>query len=143
MSLHRGESDAAMRQMSDETAEAYAPAMTEDSPDTVLDDDALNALLERPLTELSVDELMAMKAAYAARGIRIYNSVPWEVVAALMAAATVYSKAFLETLAKHHADALNDAVRTRIRKNGKTREALVGPEDGSAATLVVTSKTPG
>ena len=143
MHSSRGGSDASMRQMSDETAEAYAPAMTEDSPDTVLDDDALNALLERPLTELSVDELMAMKAAYAARGIRIYNSVPWEVVAALMAAATVYSKAFLETLAKHHADALNDAVRTRIRKNGKTREALVGPEDGSAATLVVTSKTPG
>lgn len=116
--------------------------MTEDSPDTVLDDDALNALLDRPLTQLTADELMALKDAYAARGIRIYNSVPWEVVAALMAAATVYSKAFLETLAKHHADALNDAVRTRIRKNGKTRELLVGPEDGSAATLVVTSKTP-
>jgi hypothetical protein len=116
--------------------------MTEDSPDTVLDDDALNALLDRPLTQLTADELMALKDTYATRGIRIYNSVPWELVAALMAAATVYSKAFLETLAKHHADALNDAVRTRIRKNGKTRELLVGPEDGSAATLVVTSKTP-
>lgn len=116
--------------------------MNEDSPDTVLDDDALNALLDRPFTELSADELMAMKAAYAARGIRIYNSVPWEVVTSLMAAAAIYAKAFLETLAKHHADALNDAVRTHIRKNGKTREVLVGPEDGSAAVLVVTSETP-
>lgn len=59
-----------------------------------------------------------------------------------MAAAAIYAKAFLETLATHHADALNDAVRTRIRKNGKTRELLIGPEDGSAAILVVTGKTP-
>ena len=56
----------------------YALRMNEDSPDTVLDDDALNALLERPFTELSVDELMAMKAAYAARGIRIDNSASIE-----------------------------------------------------------------
>ena len=33
-------------------------------------------------------------------------------------------------------------MRTHIRKNGKTREVLVGPEDGSAAVLVVTSETP-
>ena len=33
-------------------------------------DDEMNALLERPLTELTTDELMALKAAYAARGIR-------------------------------------------------------------------------
>lgn len=90
------------------TSRRTLTAMNEDSPDTVLDDDALNALLDRPFTELSADELMAMKAAYAARGIRIYNSVPWEVVTSLMAAAAIYAKAFLETLAKHHADALNE-----------------------------------
>lgn len=116
--------------------------MTEEPPDTMLDDDALNALLERPFTELSVDELMALKDAYAARGIRIYNSVPWEVVGPLLAAVIIYSKAFLETLAKHHAEALIDAVQTRIRKNGQTRELLVGPEDGSAAILVITPTTP-
>lgn len=116
--------------------------MTEDSPDTVLDDDAMRALLARPLTELTVDELMALKAGYEARSVRIYNSVPWEVVAPLMAAAAVYSKAFLETLAKHNAEALIDAVQTRIRKSGKTRELLVGPEDGVAATLVITASTP-
>ena len=85
---------------------------------------------------------MSLKDAYAARGIRFYNSVPWEVVAPLMAAIPVYSKAFLETLAKHHAEGLIEAVRTRIRKKGKTRELLVGPEDGSAAVLVITSETP-
>lgn len=85
---------------------------------------------------------MALKDAYAARGTPIFNSVPWEGVAPLMAAAAVYTKAFVETLAKHHANALDDAVRTRIRKDGKTRELLVGPEDGSAAILVITSETP-
>jgi hypothetical protein len=37
-------------------------------------DDALTARLDRPLTELTVDELMALKAEYEARGIAIYNS---------------------------------------------------------------------
>src|ERR1700691_2485440 len=110
--------------------------MSEGSPDAVPHDDALNALLERPVTELSVDELMAMNAAYAARGVRIYNSVPWEVVAPLMVAVGIYSKAFLETLGKHDAEAL----RTRIRKNGEPREALVGTD--ATATIVVTASTP-
>ena len=116
--------------------------MTDESPGVTLDDDALRALLDRPFTELTTDELMALNAAYAARGFRIVNSVLWEVIAPLMAATTIYSKAFLETLGKHNVEALMDAVRTRIRKNGKTRELLVGPEDGAAATLVITASTP-
>jgi hypothetical protein len=124
------------------SAQAYAHRMTDESLGHTLDDDALSALLERPLTDLSTDELMALKDAYAARGIRIYNSVPWEVAAPLMALAAVYAKTFVETLAKHHADAVNDAVDTRIRKKGKTRELLIGPEDGSAAILIITNETP-
>jgi hypothetical protein len=85
---------------------------------------------------------MTLKAGYEARGIRIYNSVPWEVVAPLLAAGAVYSKAFLETLAKHNADWLSDAVHNRIRKNGRARELLVGPQNGQAATLVITASTP-
>ena len=54
--------------------------MTDEPPGETLDDDALRALLDRPFTELTVDELMAMKAAYAARGIRIYNSASIEQV---------------------------------------------------------------
>lgn len=61
-------------------------------------------------------------------------------------AAAIYSKAFLETVAKHHAETLIDAVRTYARKsgkNGKPRELVVGPEDGvSAAKLVITADTP-
>ena len=64
-------------------------------------------------------------------------------VGPLLSAVAIYSKAFLETLAnRHNAEALIDAVQTRIRKNGKTRELLVGPQDGTAATLVITASTP-
>jgi len=106
----------------------------------VLDDDTLNALLERPFTELSLDELMALKDAYAARGIRIYNSVPWEVVAPLVAATGIYSKTFLETLAKHNAEALLDAVHARVIKNkkGKTIAFLTAADGDEIAKFVVT-----
>jgi len=60
----------------------------------------------------------------------------------LFAGIAIYSKAFLETLAKHNADGLAEAVRTRFRKNEKAPELLVGPGDDAAATLVVTSDTP-
>jgi hypothetical protein len=98
--------------------------------------------LDRPLTELTVDELMALKDAYAARGIRIYNSVPWEIIAPLLTAVPIYSKAFLETLARHNAEWLINAVHDRIRKNGRVTELVVGPENGAAATLVITGSTP-
>ena len=60
----------------------------------------------------------------------------------LMTVGAVYTKAFVETLAKYHADALSDAVRTRFRRKGKTREVLVGPDDGSAATIIITDVDP-
>jgi len=84
---------------------------------------------------------MALKAELAARGIAIYNSITLEeLVIASMAVS--YAKAFAETLGKNHAEGLSKAVRTRIRKHGKVREALVGPDDGTAAVLVLTSETP-
>jgi len=114
--------------------------MTEDSPGTVLDDDALRALLDRPFTELSVDELMALKDAYAVRGIRIVNGLqPADVV--FVAAATSYVTMFTQTLAKHHAEALIEAVRTHFRRKGKTLELVVGTGDDAAA-LVVTGDLP-
>lgn len=113
--------------------------MTDESPVVPLDD-ALRARAARPFTELTLDELMATKAAYAACRFRIVNSVPWDVVP-LVAGAAAYAKAFLETLGKHNADWLGDAVRTRLGKNGEKREVLVGPEDG-AATIVMSEDTP-
>ena len=90
---------------------------------------------------MTVDELMALKAEYEARGIRFYNrAFPEQIM--LAAAIGIYSKAFLETLAKHNAEGLIKLVRPRFRKKGKTAELLVGPEDDAAATLVITSETP-
>jgi hypothetical protein len=103
--------------------------------------DPLAVKLDRPLTELTVDELMELKAELEARGIRVYNSASPEQLA-LLAGIAIYSKAFLETLAKHNAEGLIKAVRTRFRKHGKATELLVGPGDGAAATLVITSDTP-
>ena len=85
--------------------------------------DPLAAMLDRPLTEMTVDELMAIKAEFAKHGVRVYNSLPPEVWVFLGLAA-IYSKAFLEALARRHADALADLVRTRFRKNGKTTVIL-------------------
>ena len=62
--------------------------MTEDSPDTLLDDDEMRALLDRPFSELSADELMTLKDACAARGIRIYNSLQATDVLLIAAAAS-------------------------------------------------------
>ena len=115
----------------------YPLRMNEDSPDTVLDDDGLNALLDRPFTELSVDELMAMKAAYAARGIRVYNSLPPEVWVPLGTAslyAHFYLKSFMETLGKRHAEAVTDPA--RIRKKVKKTEAKVGLPGGEPMVLL-------
>ncbi len=90
---------------------------------------------------MTVDELMELKAEFEAHGIRFYNSASPEQLV-FLAAIAIYSKAFLETLAKHNAEGLIEAVRTRFRKNGKATELLVGPGDGAAATLVITSDTP-
>jgi hypothetical protein len=112
--------------------------MIDEPPRSPLEDDeALRALLDRPLTELSVDELMALKDAHAERGIRIYNGLPPTEVL-LVAAAASYLTVFTQTLAKHNAEALVDAVRTRFRRKGKTLELLVGTGDDAAAAFIVT-----
>ena len=102
----------------------YALRMNEDSTDTVLDDDALNALLERPFTELSVDELMAMKATYAARGIRIDNSASLEQVALIFLAGNIAAP-FLQALSQRAANSVadrskqvTDAVRKHVKRKG-------------------------
>jgi hypothetical protein len=99
--------------------------MNEDSPDTVLDDDELNALVERPFTELSVDELMAMKAAYAARGIRIDNSATIEQLVLAFLAGNV-GVPFVQALSQRAANGVadlskqvTDAVRKHVKQKGR------------------------
>lgn len=101
--------------------------------------DRLAARLDRPLTELTTDELMVLKRKFDERGVRLYNWISPE-MCALIAAAGVYSKAFLEALARRHADALADLVRTRIRRYG--REAEVGLDGDAAAKIAITTDTP-
>ena len=49
-------------------------------------------MLDRPFTELTVDELMALKAEFEARGIYFYNGASPEQLV-LVAAIAMYSKA--------------------------------------------------
>jgi hypothetical protein len=116
---------------------------TDAEPGTV---DPLAARLDRPLTEMTVDELMALKDEFENCEVRFYNN--WRFLSltpenlALATAAAIYAKTFLETLAKRHADALEDLVETRIRRKGKSDEYRIGVDDGSAATIAITEDTP-
>jgi hypothetical protein len=107
--------------------------------------DPLAAWLDRPFTELTVDELMALKAELEKRGVRIYDNhrlLSMPEVVALATPIAVYSKAFLETLAKHHADAVADLLRRSTRKNGTTTEAEIGMDGDAAAKIIVTADMP-
>ena len=59
-----------------------------------------------------------------------------------LAAAAVYSKAFVEALARRHADGVANLVRTGVRRKGKPDETRIGVNDGSAATIAITADTP-
>jgi len=62
---------------------------------------------------------------------------------AAVAAASIFAKAFLETLGKRAGDGLADLlVQTRIRRKGKPDETQIGADDGSTATIAITEDTP-
>jgi len=99
--------------------------MTDESPGSTLDDDALRALLDRPFTELTVDELMAMKAAYEARGIRIVNSASVEQMILAFLAGNLGTP-FLQALSQRAANSVadlskqvTDAVRKHVKRKGR------------------------
>jgi hypothetical protein len=105
-------------------------AMTDESPGVTLDDDEARALLDRPFTELSVDELTALKAAYAARGIRIYNSASIEqMILAFFAGnlGTPFLQALSQRAANSAADMskqVTDAVREHVKRKGHPDSTL-------------------
>ncbi len=75
----------------------------------------------------------------------LFRSVHWGLSPELWALATVaavYSKAFLEALAKKNADALADLVRARFRRTGNNAEAEIGLPDEETATIAITADTP-
>ena len=61
---------------------------------------------------------------------------------AFLAAAAIYSKAFVEALARRHADGFADLVRTRVRRKGKSDEYRIGVDGDVAAAVVVTDDLP-
>ncbi len=61
---------------------------------------------------------------------------------ALVAAAAIYSKAFVEALARRHADGVADLVRTLVRRKDKPDEYRIGVDGDAAATVVVTEDLP-
>jgi len=110
--------------------------------------DPLADILDRPLTELTVGELMTLKAEFESRGIRIYNSAASEqMVLAFMIGN--FSSAFIQALGQCAAGGAAklprraaDLVCKYVRKKGRPDEYRIGVDGGSAATIVITAKTP-
>jgi len=105
-------------------------------------------MLDRPLAELTVDEFMALKAEFESRGIRIYNSATSEQMVFVFMAGN-FSSAFIQALGLRAAGAaaklprpVADLVCKYVRKRGRPDEYRIGVDDGSAATIVITAKTP-
>lgn len=118
--------------MTDEQTDAGPATASPESAEP--DEDRVQVAFERALAYASELE---------ERGVKVHNSLwaspEW---LALLGAAAIYSKAFLETLAKHHADAVDDHLRTRPRKNGTTTEVQISIDGGTSAALVVTADMP-
>jgi hypothetical protein len=122
--------------------------MTGESPGVPLDDDAFYTLLDRPFTELSTDELMALKDACAARGFRIYNRTsPEQVILAFIAGN--FCSAYIQALAKRAESGVanlpkqvSDLVRKHIKRKGHPEEIRIGAGDEATATISLTASTP-
>lgn len=72
-----------------------------------------------------------------------YGTISVSVEAALLVAISVYSKAFLEAMAKRHADGFADLARTLFRRRkDRSPEARIGLDDDAAAAVIVTSDLP-
>jgi len=101
--------------------------MTEEHPITApLTDDELSEVTARPFTELTVNELMDMKDAYAARGSRVYNSATVETIILAFLAGKI-GVPFIQTLAQRAANGVADwskdataAVLKQLKRKGRS-----------------------
>ncbi len=105
---------------------------------------------DEDLIQVAFDEILARQSELEERNVLVYDkfaSDKLEFLAtpeqlALFAAVSVYSKAFVEALAKRHADGVANLVRKLVRRKGKPDETRIGVADGSAATIAITADTP-
>jgi hypothetical protein len=109
--------------------------MTNEPVDTGPKDAVSSGGAEPHEDQVASDELAALWA------ILLPYSFDPEVYA-LGTALAIYSKAFVEALAKRHADGLTDRLRTRFRRDTEDTEAEIGLDDGASATVVVTGDLP-
>jgi hypothetical protein len=105
-------------------------------------------MLDRPFTELTVDEIMAIKAEFESRGIRIYNNATSEQMLLAFIVGN-FSLAFIQALGQRAASGAAklprraaDLARKYVHNKGRPDECRIGLDDGSSATIVVTAKTP-
>jgi hypothetical protein len=79
---------------------------------------------------------------YAETGLRNWWRAPLPEELALATALAVYSKAFLEAVARRHADGVTDRVSKWFRDKGKGIEAVISLPGDASATVVVTADLP-
>lgn len=118
--------------MTDEHAEAKSAARSTEIAET--DEDAFL---------VAARNILALKREFDERDVLVLACMhisPDSV--AELAAASIYAKAFLETLGKRHAVSVDDLVRTRLRRKGKKTEVKIGLDRDAAAKIVVTADTP-
>jgi hypothetical protein len=109
--------------------------------------DPLGAMLDRPFTEMTVDELMALKAEFEARGIHIYNGAsPEQVILAFLAGN--FCSAFLQALGQRAGNSVanlpkqaSDLVRKHVKRGGR-EEYHISAGDEATATVVITTGMP-
>ena len=91
---------------------------------TNVDDDALKALLDRPFDQLTADDWMAIKDAFAERGIQVYNNASVESMILAFLAGNIGAP-FLQALSQRAANSVadiskqvTDAVRKHLQRKG-------------------------
>ena len=104
--------------------------------------------LGRPLTDMTVDELMALKAEYAAHGSRLENRASIDQVLLAFMAGN-FCSAFLQALGQRAGNSVanlpkqaSDLIRKRVRRRGQPDEYHISAQGDATATIVITASTP-
>jgi len=104
--------------------------------------------LDRPLTEMTAEELMAIKADWEARGYRIHDRSSTEQVALAFIAGN-FCSAFVQALGQRAGNSVanlpkrtGDLVRKFVKQRGRPGECHISAGTDAAATVAITADTP-